>query len=773
MEAVVQGESGTSPLITVSLRHQALFVPINTDESGEAMSPLKETTGLLLANFHKLGFVVTEELRRELNDASPAFHAEALTAIQEVLGVQKNWTPLVKGWDVPTGESIADHLLTWFANQFGGSGTELPCGHVIPENTFPLDRYNGCPFCGTPFEFGEIEFSDQGSSKKVLELWTQPDVDKCLVSLLQSKTALDATQRDSLNLLLGERPLPDVEIAMKETAMLVIASLIENGREDQTMRYIKSPIDVMRFFWFQKTGFAQILEPRTVIKRTAKNFRHRDADLALKHLRNKLDSALKTGPESDVANDAASKAKQALKLKFTRPQCRLAAAWLSQLPQSPEAACELMHPKRRMWVRFIRALRLVEYSNKNGNEKLAAILKAFHQQTYPVTAGELQKAKAVNDSDKAFSLLKQRPGLFSRSLFANMLWFGPEQTITQFIEIVDQVPARLLFSLNSTAETYFEGHNRIVKPLGGNPKVIPPNALLKRYTPPQIAAMKEMIESLCIEAVKSRFAAIPNPAKTIYIDPQLYKIPVAIGERSDTVQDLPAALAGMRFPVSGNTVRLFLQWGEGLPAQHLDMDLSCTIAFNESTEICAYHSLTATGCKHSGDIRSIPEKVGTAEYIDIDLDKLNHAGAKLVTFSCNAYSDGSLSPNLVVGWMNSEHPMKISKRTGVAYDPSCVRHQVRITSGLTKGLAFGVLDPEAREIVWLEMPFGSWNASTLDFESVNRLMAKLDSRLNIGHLLQLKAEAQQLELQESPGSDEDYTTTWAMNTAAVTALLID
>ncbi|HEY8894961.1 MAG TPA: hypothetical protein VIM79_09090, partial [Niastella sp.] len=97
-----------------------------------------------------------------------------------------------------------------------------------------------------------------------------------------------------------------------------------------------------------------------------------------------------------------------------------------------------------------------------------------------------------------------------------------------------------------------------------------------------------------------------------------------------------------------------------------------------------------TGCKHSGDIRSIPDKIGTAEYIEVDITALKKAGAQYVTFTCNAYSNGSITPNMVVGWMNSQYPMAISERTGVAYDPSCVQHQVRIVNSLSKGLVFGV-----------------------------------------------------------------------------------
>ncbi len=80
-------------------------------------------------------------------------------------------------------------------------------------------------------------------------------------------------------------------------------------------------------------------------------------------------------------------------------------------------------------------------------------------------------------------------------------------------------------------------------------------------------------------SMERRFSAQKTESNTIYIDPSLYNIPVSIGDRSTTIQDTSSALTGTRFPVEGNAVRLFLQWGEGLHAQHLDMDLSCRIAY--------------------------------------------------------------------------------------------------------------------------------------------------------------------------------------------------
>jgi hypothetical protein len=253
----------------------------------------------------------------------------------------------------------------------------------------------------------------------------------------------------------------------------------------------------------------------------------------------------------------------------------------------------------------------------------------------------------------------------------------------------------------------------------------------------------------------------------------LFSIPVSIGDRSENVQDIPSALMGTRFPVEGDTVRLFMQWGSGLKAQHLDMDLSCSIVYANKNDYCSYSNLVTKGCKHSGDIRSIPDQVGTAEYIDINVAELRAADAQYVSFACNAYSIGGLTPNLVVGWMDSKFPMHISPKTGVAYDPSCVQQQVRITQTLTKGLVFGVLDVELGEIIWLEMPFDGQVVQNMSRASIEAVMKKLQSKLSIGELLTIKAEAQQLQIVDSEDADEVYTPTWAMNTAAVTQLLVD
>ena len=747
-------------LTRVALRYRAVFLDINRENinmKSEASVPVMAFVTRLKEN----GFCVSEELLHALNAAPADRLAEITECINDVMGVKLNWAPLVKGWNVPTGESLADHLITWIANIFGKEagfkGTTLPCGHLIPEGTFPIERYNGCPFCGTPFETADFVYKGQASKLKELRLFTIEDMKHVFASLLASTTPLDGTQKDSLEQLLREFSLPeDANITMKETAMLVIKLLVEQNKADEASKLLKTPTDVLRYLWYEKTGYVQIIEPKTLVAHARKLYFHMWGPL-------------------DRGADAAKDMKKKLMLKYDRKACLRVALWLNAIPLTARQAAENMNPKRGMWVRMIRALRLGEYSRKNGFDHLAEILDVFYKQDYSTWQGRVDKARSENDADMTLALLKERPGLFARCLFASMLRFGSDKVLAAFEEVADKMPARLLLSLGNAAEAYFDPKEvRLARPITGVTHQIEPNKLLALYDDEALKAMTEAVNDLYKASMARRFVVQQTEAKTIFIDPALYNIPVSVGDRSATIQDASCALMGTRFPVEGDAVRLFLQWGKGLHAQHLDMDLSARVTLpNGQIAECAYYNLTCVGAKHSGDIRSIPEMVGTAEYIELSLPELEAAGAVYVTFTCNAYSTGALSPNLVVGWMDSANPMKISEEKGVAYDPSCVQHMVRISEGnLSKGLVFGVLDVAKREIIWLEMPFTAQTMRGVNSESIEALLHKLESKLSIGELLDMKAKAQSLtSVENAEEADEAYTYEWALNPAEVTKLL--
>jgi len=746
----------------VALRQGAFYLP-----GARRVAVADARTLAFVAEMRQLGFCFSEPLLRAVNGLDDQQRQMLLDVVNDVMGTKLNWASLVRGWLIPTGETEWDHFVTLVANivKAGNNGealpfegVQLPCGHFIPEGTFPLERYNGCPFCGTPFHTqAGFTYRGQASKLRMLQLWGDAELDSYFADLLYAPTPLDATQRLSLKTLLRERPLPSTDgITMKETRLLVVDELVALSRDDEARCLFSSPADILRFLWYRHTGQVQLLQPRTLLHIAQKNHRHE-----------------RNTPEAIAACVAEEQAK--LKLKYPRSWCRRVAGWLNGLSLSAEQQCEAMHPQRQMWVRMIRALRLAEYAHRPGFEPLAEVLDRFYRQDYTVYKGSLQQARLGNDADTTLRLLQQRPGLFARSLFSTMLWFGPSATLEAFRRVLSQVPPRLLLTLGAQAQLYFDRtQQRVARPLSGILKTIGPHPLLAHYSDDELAAMKQAVVRLYIEAMGERFKAVGNSHTTIYIDPQLYHIPVAVGDRSSTVQDVSAALQGTRFKVEGDAVRLFLQWGKDLPAQHLDMDLSCHVLTDSESYVCAYFNLSPAGCKHSGDIQRIPDKVGTAEYIELSLPALQAVGVRRVVFTCNAYTAGQLQPNLMVGWMAASAPMKVSDETGVAYDPSTVQHMVRISEeNLSKGLIFGVLDVKQREITWLEMPFDGQTVLRISPQTIDAFLRRLQAKPTIGQVLQMKAEAQGLTMVEVPEqADEVYTTLWAQNSAQVSRLLL-
>ena len=765
-------------LLKVSLRQGALFLP--TMSGLETRNPVCVETLAFVAEMRRLGYTLSEPLLRAVDRLTEEERGEVIDAMNTVLGTKLNWASLVKGWLVPTGETRWDHFVTFMANVCSGvqecgsvgvqecrsaddslgiKGTVLPCGHLIPDNTFPMERYNGCPFCGTPFQTADFVYKGQGTKLKVLELWGGGELLQHFQNLLQSPVPLDATQLDSLKTLLKyyisgvqEWSLPP--IGVKETLVAVADALIEGGRGDLAGKLFTSPRDILRYLWYRHTGNIQIVKPSTILDQTISN----------QHI-NRVHTKI------SIFKDKYEK----LKLKYTRPWCKMVAQWLNGLEMPLDQQLEVMHTDRGMWVRFIRALRLAEYAKKPEMKQLRVLLDRFYREDYSVWQGELDQYREQGNAEETLRLLSQRPGVFARSLFSTMLWFGRERVIDAFRKVLPQVAPRLLLTLGGQAELWFDrNQQRVARILSGIKKQLPPHALLNHYSDEELQRMKEDVVQLYLEAMRQHFAG-QECGSSIYIDPELFDIPVSVGDRSDTIQDTSSALQGQRFKVQGDHVRLFMQWGEGLPEQWLDMDLSCFIVSDEGYDTCAYFNLTTEGAKHSGDIQHIPDQVGTAEYIELSLPELQKRGAKQVIFTCNAYSDGAISPNLKVGWMSCEHPMSVSDETGVAYDPSTVDHCVRISeTNLDEGLVFGVLDVNEREITWIEVGFDGQTVLNQNPMLVNSYLERLRHKPTIGQVLSIKAEVQHLTRTDNPEeATECYTLAWAKDTAAVSRLLLE
>ncbi len=750
-------------LIRVGLRARALFI-----DHKESPTPkvLTASTINCLKQLLDHGFTLTEKALRQFNTLEPEVQSEYLRAIGSVYNTEFNWTPLVRGWLEPTGETAIDHLLTLFSNlsdTMPGHGTLMPCGHVIPDGTFPIERYTGCPFCGKPFEFSnEIYKGGITDNIKELDLWTSADARGYLLNLLQSSVPLDATAIDSLKILLEHYYLGSgVEVKMKETLVVVVDFLLENRREVEANSMMsKSPADILRYLWYKKTGQLQIIEPHTLIRKTRVNY---------SHLVPSLSQSLEKGYQME----------QLLKLKYDREWCRRVAGWMNSLSVSAERAAQIMHPKRGMWVRFIRALRLSEYARRKDFGNLRRLLDVFYNRRYIVPQGLIDRARRKDDVQTLLDVLSGSPGLYSRQLFSNMLKFGPEYILENFAGIIDKLPTRLMVSLGNYADYYFmnDQDTRRVRTITGITYQAPVNPLLSTYPLERRGRITGEVYALSLQALVAEYAKSPEPGRKVYISSDLDNIVLPVGDRSQTIQDVSSVLQGTCFAVKGDSVRLFVHWGKGMPAQPLDIDLSASIVYDDRVEQCAYFNLAPAGARHSGDIRMIPDNIGTAEYIELDIPVLLSNGARFVTFYVCNYSGGSVSSQTLVGWMNAANPMKVSDETGVAFNPAAVQHMVRIPDALmSRGLVFGVLELQKRSIIWLEQQSNAQTVMQLDADGVRNYLSRLSNKISVGQALRAMAEARGWEIvPEADASLPDvsvFDTAWAADIPAVTSLLL-
>ena len=128
-------------LLRIALRYRAIYLDIDPKEIDLETKPTHAVLAFV-ARLRENGFSVNEDLLHALCMVSATELAGITAVIDDVMGVKLNWATLVKGWNVPTGETRADHLITFFANLIGGAkagleGCTLPCGCFIPEGTFP------------------------------------------------------------------------------------------------------------------------------------------------------------------------------------------------------------------------------------------------------------------------------------------------------------------------------------------------------------------------------------------------------------------------------------------------------------------------------------------------------------------------------------------------------------------------------------------------------------------------------------------------------------
>lgn len=489
------------------------------------------------------------------------------------------------------------------------------------------------------------------ATHKVISLGSKEDYEDIFRDLVSSNASLsDTDKRDLIRFFENKdavRILPDV-IPNKEN-MATVSALIFDSHEDKVKQYVRTATDVLR-----------------------------------------VTAALSEGDVSLSENTPFK--------KFTRKERK-------QILRLLENNCghieEDMLRHKNKWIRVGEILHPAEYSIKypKANEAFHKLRNNIKIRTFN---SELEKAISDNNSNKALSLLKTRPGEFARrldSLFRKT--DGGEEIIKSFSEVVDKVSTPVLLQVTAhfkNREQVSKNPSRVFFPKGRTAKVSVIENKLKSI--PQ--EYSEGVVRVCEEALKERFSSQKYLGK-VYIDEELKNIPIPMTKRSDS-EGLRIMPRGAKEILNDETktVRCFVYW-ENLPEGHkrerVDVDLSSTMydkEWNYKGHI-SWTELKDMGCFHSGDITNAFD--GASEFIDINMDALEDQGVSYVLPNINVFTQQKFKdiPNLCTGWMMRQAP-----NTGEIYDPQTVANKVNIVSNSSINVPF-ILDVENRQIIYTDI----------------------------------------------------------------------
>ncbi|WP_405985101.1 RING finger family 4 domain-containing protein [Streptomyces sp. NBC_00872] len=394
-------------------------------------------------------------------------------------------------------------------------------------------------------------------------------------------------------------------------------------------------------------------------------------------------------------------------------------------------------------------------------------------------------ALADRDIPAATALLSQRPGELLRRLDHLLRLAGPDGggiVVDALAAALPRVsPAVLLSTLGAVRSRRGPGDLlRVFFPKGGGARVYVSE---DTRAPLPAGPAEDAVRALTAEVV--RRAAARGPVGLAVVDAGLNGVIAPFTERTasralvtlprGSELPLPEAHSGPDTDISGNdagragkTLRLFLHWMESDTSGRTDLDLSLAL-FDERWEhigTCDYTKLrfAGSGAVHSGDLTSAPPPRGASEFIDLDLARLEEAGARYAVALCLSYNNVPFAElgAAFAGFMVRDEP----PGHGKIFDPRTVEQRFDLT-GTSRACVPLLLDIPGRTMRWLDVVQGVSGTHhavhrhvdriALLGRSLNDLFAS-GARVGLGELAvwQAAARARTVVVRHTDGSASTY-----------------
>ena len=207
-----------------------------------------------------------------------------------------------------------------------------------------------------------------------------------------------------------------------------------------------------------------------------------------------------------------------------------------------------------------------------------------------------------------------------------------------------------------------------------------------------LEVIKDNIVRKILLNIESRITEKDLDGKIVYLDPQIKKIPIPKGMRTQNI----SVPKGMRYELKSNIVRFFVHWIQEGRSEDLDLHAFLYKSEDKIDNIGWNTGLVRDYAVHSGDVLDRPGKC--AEYVDVDLDACREAGFKYVVMDvCNYKGRGMDTLPVWLGYSNRTSIQGGNK----FWHPEDVDLTIPVTSK-TDSVAAMMVDIENREMILLD-----------------------------------------------------------------------
>lgn len=229
--------------------------------------------------------------------------------------------------------------------------------------------------------------------------------------------------------------------------------------------------------------------------------------------------------------------------------------------------------------------------------------------------------------------------------------------------------------------------------------------------------IEDVISRKILKNIKDRVAVKDLEGKTVYIDPEIKRIPIPKRMRNQTIE-VPVGTK-FKIPEDKNCIRFFVHWiDEGRDSEVVefsgkeDLDLHAFL-YDKTKEYMDNVGWNTTFNKdfiavHSGDVRL--RKGKCAEYVDVDIEK---ASKKYDYIISDVYNYEGRALNSLKCWLGYCYRKKLENSDKLWY-PEEVEQMMQITSQST-GISAFLVDLKNREIILINS-----NISGIVGDSENR-----------------------------------------------------